>query len=31
MHHRTKKDAPSGTAATLAEILADVAGSNSAE
>jgi 4-hydroxy-tetrahydrodipicolinate reductase len=24
MHHRTKKDAPSGTAATLAEILADV-------
>src|SRR5688572_11736315 len=23
MHHRTKKDAPSGTAATLAEILAD--------
>ena len=26
MHHRTKKDAPSGTAATLAEILADVRG-----
>jgi 4-hydroxy-tetrahydrodipicolinate reductase len=24
MHHRTKKDAPSGTAATLAEILAEV-------
>lgn len=24
MHHRTKKDAPSGTASTLAEILADV-------
>ena len=24
MHHRTKKDAPSGTAATLAEILAQV-------
>jgi 4-hydroxy-tetrahydrodipicolinate reductase len=24
MHHRLKKDAPSGTAATLAEILADV-------
>src|SRR2546430_3074658 len=24
MHHRMKKDAPSGTAATLAEILADV-------
>ena len=24
MHHRTKKDAPSGTAKTLAEILADV-------
>jgi 4-hydroxy-tetrahydrodipicolinate reductase len=24
MHHRTKKDAPSGTATTLAEILADV-------
>ena len=24
MHHRTKKDAPSGTAMTLAEILADV-------
>jgi 4-hydroxy-tetrahydrodipicolinate reductase len=24
MHHRTKKDAPSGTAATLAEVLADV-------
>src|SRR6266850_7443770 len=24
MHHRTKKDAPSGTAATLGEILADV-------
>jgi len=23
MHHRLKKDAPSGTAATLAEILAD--------
>ena len=26
MHHRFKKDAPSGTAATLAEILADVRG-----
>jgi 4-hydroxy-tetrahydrodipicolinate reductase len=26
MHHRMKKDAPSGTAATLAEILADVRG-----
>jgi 4-hydroxy-tetrahydrodipicolinate reductase len=26
MHHRTKKDAPSGTAATLAEILAEVRG-----
>src|SRR5687768_11820899 len=26
MHHRTKKDAPSGTAATLGEILAEVRG-----
>jgi 4-hydroxy-tetrahydrodipicolinate reductase len=26
MHHRLKKDAPSGTATTLAEILADVRG-----
>lgn len=31
MHHRRKKDAPSGTAATLAEILADVRGKQLSE
>jgi 4-hydroxy-tetrahydrodipicolinate reductase len=31
MHHRLKKDAPSGTAATLAEILADVRGQQLSE
>lgn len=31
MHHRLKKDAPSGTAATLAEILAEVRGQQLAE
>lgn len=31
MHHRNKKDAPSGTAATLAEILAEVRGQQLAE
>src|SRR5579859_5565482 len=31
MHHRMKKDAPSGTAATLAEILAEVRGQQLSE
>ena len=31
MHHRTKKDAPSGTAATLGEILAEVRGQQAKE